>query len=178
MMKIPYKKGSKNSLLMIFGSIIAVSIILVFVFWLVASAIFGLAPAKKNQMARKYNKEKTELTMVVEYAENNNFYFNDNDLGDLPKDSISQSKDIEKTLFEESIVKLFEKYGYDLIYTENNGVYFQYWANMDYGRGLVYSLDGKKPTPSGYLTVIEPIGEKNWYFYESSYKPNKVFGPY
>ncbi len=164
------KKGCLKSCLMLFVA----GVLLIIAFGFVINYVFDMTPPKKSEMAKKYNKQKSELEIVAEYAEGYKFRYTNIDDAQAIK-----AKNNEQELFKGSMTKLFEKYGYDVIYTDGNDVYFQYWSNMDYGRGIVYSLDGKKPnSESEYFTVIEPIPEKNWYFYESSYKPNKVFGPY
>lgn len=63
------------------------------------------------------------------------------------------------------ITDLFEKYKFNVITKKENGVYFQRWSNRDYGRGVVYSLNGERPE-NALITILEPLSEGNWYFYE------------
>jgi len=58
--------------------------------------------------------------------------------------------------------------GFQLAEIKNNYIMYQRWSNLDVGRGLVYSIDGKAPNED-YITKLEKTRKKNWYYYEEDY---------
>jgi len=68
----------------------------------------------------------------------------------------------------DAISSLFEN-GYKVIAKSDNSVHFlRSSPTMDFGSGVVYSIDGSEPTLE-ILTKLEPLAEPNWYYYEQSY---------
>jgi len=52
-----------------------------------------------------------------------------------------------------------------------NSISFLLWSTIDHGRGIAFSIDGNTPDESGlaFLTEIEPLFEKGWYFYVENF---------
>lgn len=84
---------------------------------------------------------------------------------------VSNNEEMGKTIkitdneIVEKITDLFEKYHYNVLIRDHNGIYFQRYSNRDYGRGVVYSTDGET-LQNEFLTIVEPLTCENWYFYE------------
>jgi hypothetical protein len=72
---------------------------------------------------------------------------------------------ISDTTISKNLYDIMKKYRYSILSKSNNCIYFQLWANIDYGRGIVYSMDGYEPK-NEYITILEPLSENDWYFYE------------
>lgn len=83
-------------------------------------------------------------------------------------------------------IYMLKKRGCQVVGKNNNSVYFQFWSNLDSGRGIVFSIDGTNPELD-YLTNLQRINEDNWYYYEEDYNewelqnytngiPNKFLG--
>ena len=122
----------------------------------------------------RLNYEKTEkifakdyelLLVAAKYLENSNY---DNiyipDLESWAKYANKGETEIENIKANKAI-KVLKRKGYSIIGKENNTIYFQRWANLKYGRGIAYSIDGKEPILE-YLIKAEPLSISNWYYYE------------
>ena len=58
---------------------------------------------------------------------------------------------------------------YKAITKHKNYVKFLMWTRFtDVGKGIVYSIDGRKPDVQ-YLTKLEPLDRPGWYYYESDF---------
>ena len=58
--------------------------------------------------------------------------------------------------------------GYETIGIEKNTLYFQKYATLDCGKGIMYSIDGGAPYTQ-FLTYQEALSEQDWYYYEDDY---------
>lgn len=79
---------------------------------------------------------------------------------------------VDNTQIKNNIRYLFEKCNYTVINKEGNTISFQRWTQFrDVGTGIVYSIDGHTPNESNlqFLTKLEPLSVKNWYYYEEDY---------
>ena len=131
------------------------------------------SPISKRNMENEFSKNKEILSSVVKYLEKQEYvsiYITSTDKkGEIfvSKNDNESSKRIQITdeLIATRITDLFKKYNYNVITKEGNGIYFQRWSNKDYGRGVVYSIDGERPN-NELTTKLEPLFERNWYFYE------------
>lgn len=106
--------------------------------------------------------EKQEYTGIYMTSTDNKremLAYNNGTMGGYKKIPISND------FISKNVADLFEKYNFEIISKEKNGVYFQRWSNRDYGRGVVYSIDGELPQ-NELLIKLEPLNEQNWYFYE------------
>ena len=69
----------------------------------------------------------------------------------------------------QSINYLFKKIGYQTIKKSGNTVSFQRLVSIrDNSAGIAFSLDGNEPKIE-YGTKIEPLSEKDWYYWESDF---------
>ncbi len=68
----------------------------------------------------------------------------------------------------ESVIDQLFSDDYGPIDKDGNVISFKRWANKNVGRGVAYSIDGSEPTEDEiqYLTLIEPLEEAGWYYYE------------
>jgi hypothetical protein len=105
---------------------------------------------------------------VIEYIEGHNYdsvyatlTYED---GILYVDEIGDVEITDETV-KIAINRLFDESGYSVISKDKNGIYFQRWSNLKIGKGVVYSLDGKKPI-NEYLIKLEDLKKCNWYYYE------------
>ena len=89
--------------------------------------------------------------------ENKMFVFHNNQkIGYIP---------IENQHISEVIRLLFEEYNFEVISKDEEGITLQRWASLEYSRGIVYAPDGE-PDAGGLITILEPLEEDGWYFYE------------
>lgn len=65
-------------------------------------------------------------------------------------------------------IKSLKRIGYYSIIKDNDAISYLRWAKLDEGRGLVYSINGNEPILQ-FSTKIEPLPEKNWYYYEEDF---------
>lgn len=131
------------------------------------------SPISKYSMENKFYKNKEILSSVAKYLEKQEFvsiyitstdeememFASENDM------EVGKRIQISDDLISTCITDLFKKYNYNVITKKGNGIYFQRWSNKDYGRGVVYSTDGERPE-NELITILEPLSEENWYFYE------------
>ena len=147
------------------GCFVTGLVILVFIITL-------LRPPGIRYMERQFQRNKEELTIVRDFIFSLDFEsvsiwnpFRDEasemfvglEYGRIPIND-------EKAL--RAIRVLFRR-GFRSIEKRDNGISFLRWATLDHGRGIVYSIDGETPGEAAihFLTEIEPLSEKGWYFY-------------
>ena len=117
------------------------------------------APMTPKIAQLDYNKYSKEFNAVVQYILNNeinDFYINENDDIDI------SDKDTYKALI--TLIKV----GYNPIGITKNTLYFQKYATLDCGKGIMYSIDGKLPYMQ-FLTDTKELSVENWYYYEDDY---------
>ena len=124
-------------------------------------------------MEKEFNKNKEIILIVAEYLDKQEYvsiYITSTDEKGIMFVSENDTQvgkyiQISDDLIATYISDLFNKYNYNVIMKKGNGIYFQKWANLHYGRGVVYSTDGESPEKE-FITIMEPLSEENWYFYE------------
>ena len=147
---------------------VAIAIISLFIIALLVnifmwSLAWGPAP-NHRQMERDFQANKEQLFIVrdflLESESQSVLIYSIDDAMLVGNDGV----DDEDTL--DALNHLFQN-GYRVIGKGGNGVYFQRWANLDVGRGIVYSIDGNTPDESSleFLTEIKSLSEERWYFY-------------
>ncbi len=152
--------------------VISIICIPVFVSIIYIKALFP-SPISKHDMKNDFLKNKDMLQSVAEYLENQEYtkiyITSTHKKGEMY--ASNNSKEVAKPIHiaddstSKNIADLFEKHKYTVITKELNGIYFQRWSNRDYGRGIVYTIDGER-LKNKSITKIEPLTEENWYFYE------------
>ncbi len=168
-MSMTKKFISLNIPIVVVISIICIAIV-VSIIWI--NVLFP-APISKNNMKNEFLKHKDILQKIAMYLEKQEYssvHITSTDKrGEMfvSTDTMEVGKfvQISDDFIATSIVDLFEKYKYSVITKEQNGIYFQRWSNRDYGRGVVYSINGERPK-NELITILEPLTEANWYFYE------------
>lgn len=120
-----------------------------------------------EMIERYFNRDKEEIIRITDYfvGMKSNISFNSVDF--KAKNYKSFIKD-QKVV--DALKTLFEEKGYEVIGINNNTVYFQKWSRgADLGIGLTYLVDLGDKSDLEFLTKLEPLLEKNWYFYEANY---------
>jgi len=83
-------------------------------------------------------------------------------------------KDIEMI----KVINTLKRKGYKIIHKNENVIRFERWSRFENERGIVYSIDGSKPSDDakGIQFLIEsvPLSEPNWYYYEADYNEWRV----
>ena len=111
-----------------------------------------------------YNKYEEQFHVIVRYISDNNirdFYIN---------------KSYEIEVSDEKVRKALEdlmRAGYSPIGIEKTTVYFQKYATLDCGKGILCSLDGAPPYLQ-FLTDTKALDAENWYYYEDDYNEWRV----
>ena len=124
-------------------------------------------------MENEFYKSKEILSSVAKYLEKQEYisiYITATDkkgemFASTSTKDVGKSINISDDSISKNVVDLFEKHRFNVITKKVDGIYFQRWANKDYGRGVVYSINGQHPQ-NGLITKLEPLNEENWYFYE------------
>ena len=138
-----------------------------------AGILIGI-PISQERMEREFVKNQDDITKIAEYLENLDYseilIRSSYEMGEMyaliGTMEIGEFMQISDNEMAQIIYKFMEANKYNFIEKEENGVYFQKWADLDRGRGVVYSLDGEDPQ-NELITILEPLAEKNWYFYEN-----------
>lgn len=114
-----------------------------------------------------FNRDKEEIIRITDYfvSMKSNVSFNSVDF---------KSKNYKYFIKDQKVVDdlkaLFEEKGYEVIGINNNTVYFQKWSRgSDLGIGVAYLADLDDKIGLEFLVKLEPLLEKNWYFYEADY---------
>ena len=68
----------------------------------------------------------------------------------------------------DAIIRLMKQKG-SMITKDVNIIYFQRSSNLDFGNGVVYSINGTEPKRERFFTKLVPLSEPNWYYYEDDY---------
>lgn len=132
------------------------------------------SPISKDRMENEFSKNRDILQSIAVYLEKQEYTDIYITATDSEGDMLAYNNDtnegakvipISDDFISKNITDLFKKHNYSIITKCENGVYFQRWSNRDYGRGVVYSIDGEQPQ-NEFLTKLEPLNENNWYFYE------------
>jgi hypothetical protein len=131
------------------------------------------APISKSNMENEFVSNKNMITNITNYLVSQEYpdiYITSNYVKgkmSVSNNSNETSKmvNIPSDSIAENIDTLFYKHKYEVITKKDNYIYFQRWSNRDYGRGIVYSINGIPPE-NDLIIKIEPLNEKNWYFYE------------
>ena len=156
-------------------TLIAIGSILFIKFAIIAvqTILFVYPPAiSKDKMEREFIDNRDMIVEVVHFLEEQKYeyiriYTND-EQGEMYVRNYGEKGSyvsIENQHISEVIGLLIAEYNFRIIRKEEDGIYFQRWASLDYGRGIVYSLD-QDITNKESFTIIEPLQEDNWYFYE------------
>lgn len=110
---------------------------------------------------RDYRKYKEEFNIIADYVsenEINNFNINPDNLDKFIA---------EGTKEHEAVEKLFDA-KYRLIGRSENTLYFQKYATLDCGKGIMHALDGELPYMQ-FLTDAKEFSDDDWYYYEDDY---------
>ena len=83
---------------------------------------------------------------------------------------------IEDERVVEAILQL-RKRGYDNVAKEGLCIDFSRGSFVEFYYGIAYSIDGHVPDESSiqFLTMIEPLSENGWYYYEEDYNKWREF---
>lgn len=162
--------------------LIVITIIIVLAVICVCIFIFTLFPLKtpKIIMEKELIENKEAIISVVNYLKEvpfetaviDNDFDKDIDLFVYNDNGSSATHlSIEGTVASDNIYFLFKKCNYENITKDGDAISFLRWAGLESGAGIVYSIDGHTPDESSFdfLTKLEPLGEKNWYYYEEDY---------
>lgn len=131
------------------------------------------SPISKSNMENEFLSNKDIITSTTNYLVDQkypNIYITSNYVKgkmSVSNNSNETSKmvNIPSDSIAKNIATLFSKHKYEVITKTDSYIYFQRWSNRDYGRGIVYSINGIPPE-NNLIIKIEPLNEKNWYFYE------------
>jgi len=128
----------------------------------------------QRQIIRDFRSDKELLDIATDYLADSGYYdafinsanisaknMFTNEYGHVP---------IDDEEFANAIKKLYYL-GYHAMCKSNYSIFYQRWATLDVGKGVAFSIDGHVPNESDieFLTMIEPLKEDGWYYYESDY---------
>ena len=155
------KKETKNNIRFVIVLVLIAGIV-----GLVCSTIYSLKPPGKEEMEKFFNKDRELLEMVVCYLEKSgcdSVYIHKNMIVD----------GIEDETVVKAIDQLFKR-GYKGVTKDGNTISFLRWTRlMDFGSGIAYSINEVDDPVLQYLTKLDPLSEKRWYYYEEDYNESR-----
>lgn len=162
-------------------TVVALALIAVIIYYSVILSAFAPAAVSKDAMEKELTKNMESITAIIAYAQT--FGNQDVDITDtdyIYSDSkswhtiyVSSDTDVGEpvTVTDANVLDtldyLFKQCHYQNINKSGNTIYLQRWAAIRYkSAGIAYSLNGEEPKID-YATKIEPLSEKDWYYYET-----------
>jgi len=151
--------------------IIPISILIIVFLFAKIFIIFGSScfPLDYDNIREIFEKDKDQIFTVCNYlakSEHKSIY-----IASSMNNEIMSVGGIEENIMEVDVIqaiKILKDKRYSVIIKNENTIYFQRWSDLDSGRGVAYSADGKKPQID-CLIYLEPLQEENWYYYEEDY---------
>lgn len=132
----------------------------------------------KNRAERYFERDKKYILLVTEYLANSEYQVisikNSDGFMYVGYDTRIEDENVVK-----AIKHLLDKRKYIAIEKVDNTIYFLKWKRLsDFESGIAYSINKKYEPQLPYLTKLEELSEKGWYYYESDYnewkKSNQV----
>ncbi len=164
MIKELFKVIKKIALSSLIALLIAAIVLIIWygAFMMLGGLFLGgvFEPAMTPDIAQSdYDEYREQFAAVAQYVE-------DNDIDEL---YITEYADIDMSYDNaaEAAERLIDA-GYETIGIEKNTLYFQKYATLDCGKGIMYSIDGGAPYMQ-FLTYQETLSEQDWYYYEDDY---------
>ena len=138
-------------------------LIFAFLFFFPALVIGGVfSPRVTPSIAqRDYQRYEAQFNRIAQYVSENNindFYIHEDELkdGSIPDEEVYRA------------LEILMKAKYRTIGIEENTLFFQKYATLDCGRGILYVLDGGEPYLQ-FLTDAKELAAENWYYYEDDF---------
>jgi hypothetical protein len=124
------------------------------------------APLSKEATEKDFVKNQDNISLVTRYL------INCKDSIYIPVADSKEVANIEDSQVVNAIEILFSK-GYSVISKDKNTIQFQRSTRfMDFGSGIVYSIDGSEPQLP-FLTKLDSLSDPNWYYYEADFNEFK-----
>ncbi len=123
----------------------------------------------------RFQHSKEDILLVTEYLAHcgyENFYIRADGktaLADLTDIAITDTDVM-------SAVEHLEKEGFYSFDKHGNTVEFLMWKGfiVDIGCGILYSINGRDEPAAPYMTKIEPLSERGWYYYVSDFNQWRI----
>lgn len=123
----------------------------------------------------RFQHNKEDILLVTEYLAHcgyEDFYFQAGGktaLADLTDIAITDTDVV-------SAVKHLEKQGFYSFGKQGNTVKFMMWKGfiVDIDCGILYSINGRDEPETEYMTKIEPLSERGWYYYVSDFNQWRI----
>ena len=162
-------KKKKDTIMMIVTLIIIFGVLFGLSWW----AIDASTPPNKNKAESIFNENRELLGRIITYFENSehtNIHIDDSMQSGRMSINGAVIK-IENETIISALDYLFIKQGFDEIVKYDNTIYFQRWTRYSgsFSSGITYSTNEKTQPTIQYLTKLEPLSEKGWYYYEADY---------
>lgn len=160
-----------NKLLKIFGVIITIIIITYGILLLLNGfAIGGFFTTKisYDKMEEIFNEDYSHLFTVANFLANLNYeeIYISNTMSDGIISVSGKNVEIKDMTIINSINTL-KNHDYEVIIKEKNTVSFQRYSTLDVGGGVLFSVNGQKPTLQS-VTRLQKLDKENWYYYEEN----------
>lgn len=149
-------------------SVIACVTLILLILFLMANG-FSLSRVNYFKMEELFQQDKEYLLKVTKYladCDYSDIYIHES----MEKNELShngQMITIDNEEVADAICKLQAR-KYSVIGKKGNTVYFQRWSNLDCGRGIAYSTNGKE-IRLPFLTRTEPLSDQCWFYYEENF---------
>ena len=157
------KRNKDNTGCLIVVALIALTVGLIC--WVTLSSL----PIDKDKAEKYFNRDKKDFYIIAEYFANS----------DYPSIRITESNGkmfvgYNKTIADDAVVKavhrLLNKRGYRAINKNGNTISFLRWIKIiDFVSGIAYSINEEDKPKLQFLTLLEPLSESGWYYYEEDY---------
>lgn len=156
----------KVKFITIFLSVIA---IIFLIFYVCEILIIGgkiSFPVNYENINKIFEKDKENLFVVSNYFEKiyyKKIYISTSmQKGTMSIDGVHEYIQVPEII---QAIEDLKRKGYSVIGKSGNTIFFQKWSNLDSGRGIAYSVDGKQPQLE-FLVKYKLLSEDNWYYYE------------
>ena len=161
--------------------IIGITVVVLALIAVIICNLSFLSAVQKDTMEKELTKNMESITAIIAYAQtfgDQNVYIADSDYINSDSKSwhtiyvssgnaVGEPVTVTDTNILATLDYLFKQCHYQDISKSGNTIYFQRWAAIRYrSAGIAYSLNGEPPKID-YSTAIEPLLEKDWYYYET-----------
>jgi hypothetical protein len=128
----------------------------------------------KDATEKDFLKNHVNIMVVTSYladSDYGNVYINNNMNSGVMYSNIYGDVAVDDSRVVDAIDTLF-KNGFSVIAKDTNVIHFLRSTRLnDFGSGIAYSIDGHVPneSPLQFLTMLEPLTEPSWYYYEEDF---------
>ena len=151
---------------------ILISIIAILIAGVMLLCLIFPPPLSKDATEKDFMKNKDNIMIVTDYLANlkyNHISIKTTDKSGIMFAGLENGMTaIDDSKVISAVNKLFKK-RYSVIIKDENTIHFLRSTRFrEFSSGIAYSINGTEPQLQ-FLTKLEPLSEKNWYYYEEDF---------